>query len=923
LIFHPADLFAGSFGLDEPLLMPPVGSAELRILAPDLLELSLVTTKEAPPARPTQWNFVAANFQYVLPSVSKFAVKMDEAPVQVQSVGFKRRPIYAPFRKRDLRIGNHLYLKLTAPLTEGQQVEVKNPDGSLWGTNTKFRARFDPQRFSPSIHVNQQGYVPGFPKKANIGFYLGSFGELNIPAGTGFSIVNDLEGTPVHQGIMTLRTDRGYTYSQLPYQKVWEADFSEFKEPGRYRLVVSGLGSSYPFRIDEGAAACFARTYALGLYHQRCGVENSLPFTRHTHGACHTNQAEIPTMTFSAVNKALAAFSSDYAKNPRHTARQLKDVNSSLYPFLKTGRIEVSGGHHDAGDYSKYTINVAQLIHSLIFAVDNFEGTAGLDNLGLPESDDGISDLLQEAKIEANFLSKMQDDDGGFYFLVYPRNRSYEDNVLPDRGDPQVVFPKNTAATAAAVAALAQTASSPLFKQTYPELAGAHLAQARKGWDFLQNAMDRHGRDGAYQKISHYGNEFMHDDELAWAAAELFLATGDPAFENELISRFNPSSFTTWRFGWTRLWEGYGCAIRSYAFGARSGRLSTDKLNTTYLDKCRAEIISAAEDQLRFSREHAYGSSFPDPNKTSRTAGWYFSLDQTFDLATAMQFDPRAEFLDAILRNMNYEGGSNPLNLCFLTGIGNKRQREVVHQFAINDRRILPPSGLPQGNIQRDFSTSSTLYPNELPGLCFPSDNAVSSPYAPYDIWADTYNVTTEFVNPQQGRGLAVLAFLMAQTGLKDQAWKPVPSQIELDHPNALVGTSVGASLKADGLDLSRAEIVWEGRSHEPFMGSVFPMKPEFLGTYWVEAEALLPDGRRIVASSQFSSLAGHRTILLSPNHIQITGIAGQKFTLQSSPDLRDWESILTDTFMGTGYDYFDDSGSKDPVRFYRALATP
>src|SRR5450755_4007723 len=74
--------------------------------------------------------------------------------------------------------------------------------------------------------------------------------------------------------------------------------------------------------------------------------------------------------------------------------------------------------------------------------------------LGIPESGDGKSDLLQEAKIEADFLAKMQDSDGGFYFLVYPRDRKYEDNVLPDHGDPQIVFPKTTAATAAAVAAL-------------------------------------------------------------------------------------------------------------------------------------------------------------------------------------------------------------------------------------------------------------------------------------------------------------------------------------------------------------------------------------------------------------------------------------------------------------------------------------
>ena len=96
--------------------------------------------------------------------------------------------------------------------------------------------------------------------------------------------------------------------------------------------------------------------------------------------------------------------------------RQLKNVDASLYPFWDLGPRDLSGGHHDAGDYSKYTINSAALIHYLVFAADAFPGVAALDNLGLPESGDGKSDVFQEAKWEADFLAKMQDSDGGFYF---------------------------------------------------------------------------------------------------------------------------------------------------------------------------------------------------------------------------------------------------------------------------------------------------------------------------------------------------------------------------------------------------------------------------------------------------------------------------------------------------------------------------
>src|SRR5207247_6214819 len=290
-------------------------------------------------------------------------------------------------------------------------------------------------------------------------------------------------GTQVYQGPLVARPDVGYTNTPPPYQKVFEADFSGFATPGEYRLVVPGLGAALPFWIDDGIAMAFARTYALGLYHQRCGTSNAQPFTRFVHGPCHTAPAAVPTppsafpFTWNRISNYARTANSG---NLSQSAPLLTNESAQLYPFVNKGTIDVSGGHHDAGDYSKYAINSAALIHYLVFAADAFPGAGGLDNLGIPESGDGKSDLLQEAKWEADFLAKMQDSDGGFYFLVYPRNREYEDNVLPDHGDAQVVFPKTTAVTAAAVGALAEIASSPRFKQQFPIEAAVYLDKAKK-----------------------------------------------------------------------------------------------------------------------------------------------------------------------------------------------------------------------------------------------------------------------------------------------------------------------------------------------------------------------------------------------------------------------------------------------------------
>ena len=137
-----------------------------------------------------------------------------------------------------------------------------------------------------------------------------------------------------------------------------------------------------------------------------------------------------------------------------------------------------------------------------------------------------------------------------------------------------------------------------MFKQQFPDAATNYLAKEKKGWEFLERAIAKNGRDGSYQKITHYGDEFMHEDELAWAAAELFAATGDKKFEKELISRFQPDNQDTKRWTWWRMFESYGCAIRSYAFAARSKRLAREQLDSNYLNLCEEEIIAAGNDQL-------------------------------------------------------------------------------------------------------------------------------------------------------------------------------------------------------------------------------------------------------------------------------------------------------------------------------------
>ena len=873
----------------NPMRIPQVSDYQLRILTPTLLELTLINTGATAndPTSITNWNFVNPNNNtFASPALSILAVTVNGLHDIVTSAGFKRRPIYAPLNEYDLRIGNYLYLTLAAPIHDNDLIQVANAAGNIWNSSVQFQAAADPARISPAIHVNQEGYMPNYIKRAEVGFYAGNLGELQL-TNRSFNLINATNNQIVYTGALTVRRDQGYSTSKfnpLPYQDVLEADFSPFNTPGEYRIQVPGLGASYPFMISDGLAALFARTYELGLYHQRCGYSNELPYSRFHKDSCHTAPASVPTAAFVAqyplVNSSLDALAGDWA----HSYQQfdspnippgLTSVDQSLFPFVNTNAVDTHGGHHDAGDYSKYTVDVAQLSHNLLFAVDSLPGVAQLDNLGVPESGDGIPDVLQEAMWEIDYLSRLQDADGGFYFLVYPRDRQYEADVslvAPETGDPQVVFPKTTVSTAAAVGALAEAGSSPALKRYYPTNAAHYLAQAKAGWQFLMNAFAKYGREGCYQYINQYGDPYGHDDEMAWAAAALYAATGDTTYQTDLTTHFNPADPNTIWWSWWRMFDAYGCAIRDYAFAARSGRLSQSQLDPAYLAKCEQQIVLCGDDNVNWAGQDAYHNSFSAAYKQIDSAGWFFTVNQTFDLAVANVVSNKQAYIDTMIGNMNFEAGCNPINMTYLTGIGWRRQHQIVSQYADNEPRSLPPTGIPLGSVQQGF-VSLWFYGSENSALTYPNDSGSSGPfYAPYDRWADTFNTRTELISPQQGRCLAAMAYLMAQTPEATQPWKFATATIT-NLPGTLpCGSTANVGISVPGVDMSQASFVWEATGQDPTPGAVFSLTPNTLGSNWIEVEATLPDGRRVFATNSFRAGAATNT---PPNSYESAEVAG------------------------------------------------
>jgi hypothetical protein len=978
----------------NPLALPEVGLEQARVLTPNLVELKFYNTLDDLPAherpgnatfqQPAQWGGWFSDNpvwngdwtytkSFTAPDGSLFPITVNGTVYNATVLGAKRRTRYANYAGTDLRIENSLYLQYGVNLN-GQAATIADNTRGIAALNVVT----DPYRISPAIHVNQEGYPVSLtlepsgtpsPKRARIGYYMGNGGdaagqnELNIGDNTPFTIVDAGDHSHVvfpaggATAYLTKITEEGWTNNG--YQNVYEANFDTLTTPGTYQLVVPGLGASLPFRIDDRMPMGLKRTYAMGLYAQRCGTSIDMPYTRFTHGICHDETVSIPwdavnnnsngwdggpgSVWDTLKNESIArvnqsqdgwdipqqtapSFTSDPAHQlthfvtsvPSHTIYddhpELRndglqgykssssdtthvDVNVELYHLSgSTVTVDIKGGHHDAGDYSKYTINSADLVHVLMTTVDYVAGGRAT-NLGIPESDGSVPDLLVEAKWEADCLAKMQDpSDGGFYALVYPANGAATEAGPPDHAKTdhiyQVVWPKNTSSTAAAIAALAECASSQAFQQAYPNDAIKYARQAKAGWWFLKNQFQQVGGSmaspdscaAAYQKLYFYGDDWCHNDEVAWAAAELYLLTGDSEYAQALTTWMpNPADTHTYHYGWDPMSMRWGNAIRSIALAAHAtaqaqpyrhvGQIRTD-LQSSYVDACGTEMFKKADleadatlGDANGTNRSAYGTSITQHEKLNSGIGWYFSSSRAADLAIAFGLiDPadtnrQKRYLEAMLDNVNYELGCNPVNMSFVAGIGQRRPREYVNQYAESDARVLPPTGIPIGNIGAPYERW-WFYGYALDRLTFPEDHPIdgSTPYGFYDRFTDANNTQNEFVTVNIARSLATLTLLASGTSANTDPRARASDSIQVSSqaassstPGRLTMTTANAADQSGTESLSDARVVWELDNGGVYLGPSVDLTGPAASSKWYEVEVAWPDGKRTVSNGSLT----------------------------------------------------------------------
>ena len=392
-----------------------------------------------------------------------------------------------------------------------------------------------------------------------------------------------------------------------------------------------------------------------GLYYQRCGCELKVEHAgRFTHPACHTAPAS-------------------------------EWENKSVKKL-------VTGGWNDAGDYGKYVgpgaVTVAHLLYTYILCP---EGCS--DELNIPESGNGVPDILNEARYELEWMLKMQRDDGAFYHKLTKDH--FAPFIMPqDDHDPEYLMPVSHCATAAACACLAL--SYRVYREFDAEFADTMLNAALRAskWldenpEFIPFVNPEGVRTGMYGDRS-------DKDERFWSAFELYAATGDSEYLKKAETLYSDELRIT-SYGWAEV-SGLGAMCCLFEIG--------DKPENTLYSGIRDRFISECKKIQSLSESTGYGTALPP-----KGYGWGSILPIMSNAMSMIMYEMLTgdtSMRENALMQWNYALGLNALDICFVTGFGERSVMNPHHRPSGSDGIDDPVPGLISGGPNKGFPYSQT-----------------------------------------------------------------------------------------------------------------------------------------------------------------------------------------------------------------------
>jgi len=305
----------------------------------------------------------------------------------------------------DAPVEHTLYLKLPYLLQQGKHYTLIL--NSTWLSPIEITRDPANQR-SEAVHVSHLGFRPDDPAKvAFLSCWMGNGGGLSYSEQLEFHVLDHENGKSVFSGMTALsksvddKTEDAYKRNYNGTD-VYEMNFAELREPGKYRIYVEGVGCSYPFRIHEDVWRDAFTVSARGFYHQRSGIPLGPPYTDFKR-----------PRTFHP-DDGLKVYASTPALMETGNGLNRKDSNFGNLVKGKTDEIVENawGGYMDAGDWDR-RIQHLEVTRLLLDLADVFPEYFSQLPLNIPESDDNLPDIVNEALFNLDCYRRMQTPEGG------------------------------------------------------------------------------------------------------------------------------------------------------------------------------------------------------------------------------------------------------------------------------------------------------------------------------------------------------------------------------------------------------------------------------------------------------------------------------------------------------------------------------
>jgi len=488
------------------------------------------------------------------------------------------------------------------------------------------------------IAVDQFGYRPNDMKVAVIrNPQIGHDSADKFSPGANYQLRRASDGAPVFSGVIS--PWNGGTTQASSGDNGWWFDFSSVSTPDRYFVYdVANNVRSPAFDIDQNVYKGILKAAMRTYFYQRSSFAKRTPYA----DACWVDDAA-------------------YVGPNQDT--QARDVTDKL----NAGKVrDLSGGWFDAGDTNKYVTFAVTPVHQLLMAYQN-NPDVFTDDFNIPESGNGIPDVIDEVKWETDWLKKMQNPDGSAALKVGAVQYT---GASPPSSDasPRFYIPTCTSSTIAVAGMYAH--ASYVYSQ-FSALASeaADLkSRAINAWNNYQSTPVKQTTCDSGEIKAGIADLSVGEQNAAAvvAAVYLYAITGSSTYNDYVKANYRTTRPYN-DMGWSRYNAEHGEALLFY-----SSLSSADAtLKNTLLNDKRSDVNAgnqvygfAANDDLYRSfmhnEQYHWGSNHPRANYGNSNVDVL-----TYNLAGANADSYRTRAVEVL----HYFHGVNPLGMVYLSNM--------------------------------------------------------------------------------------------------------------------------------------------------------------------------------------------------------------------------------------------------------------